>query len=101
MDEIQLNSGIAKVEKKKFSFTKDIDGVRKTVSGEEVENGWILTIDKEWKEIKENGETDYKYHTKKYISKNNPCDALPDKEKETATSLIKDVLNMDGSLLVN
>jgi hypothetical protein len=101
MDEISLNSGIAKEEKRKFSFTKDVNGVSKTVRGEEVENGWVLTIDKEWKEKKDDGSMDYKYETKKYISKDNPFDSISKKEEETAISLIKDVLDMEGSLLVD
>lgn len=53
------------------------NGMRKTVRAEEVENGWLITIDKE-------GEMDgeYKYECKKYISKRNPFDEKEDKEDE-------------------
>lgn len=93
-------------EKKEFSFTKDVDGVSKTVRGEQVENGWIITISKEWKEKMPNGNTDYKYENKKYVSKENPMDKLEKemdkkpKEDNAILDTFKDVMNSSGMLLV-
>ena len=94
-------------EKKEFSFTKNIDGVSKTVRGEQVENGWIITISKEWKEKNGDG-IDYKYETKKYISKDNPMDKLriknKDKGKKEVDNMLdtfKDIMSSGGLLFVD
>jgi len=84
MNDYPINSS-EKKEKKSFSFSKKIDGVKKTVSGEEVENGWIITIDKEWKEKNHLNESEeYKYGCWKYISKENPMDKYDEEGKPKA-----------------
>lgn len=94
-----------KAVKKEWSFSKKVDEVEKTIRGEEVENGWIITISKNWKEPLENGGYDYKYETLKYISKENPMDKLKtDKQEEkesTVVSLLKEVANASGMIMVN
>jgi protein involved in sex pheromone biosynthesis len=64
--------------KVKYSASKKIskDNVNKSVNVEEVENGFIITVEKNWHDAKDN----YKYETKKYISKENPFDTTTRKE---------------------
>ena len=96
--------------KQTFSFSKELDGVTKRVSGEEVENGWVITIHKEWyDEQGMNGSKEYKSGIWKYISKENPLDRIKNKkdmnsspdEAGDALSLIQDVANSSGMLLVD
>lgn len=56
--------------KKTWSKSIETDSVRKYISVNKVENGYIITIDKDVK--KENG--NWEYNSKKYISKDNPID---------------------------
>ena len=68
---------------KEFSVSKKINDIEKTVSGEMVENGWIITIRKEWRDPPKDGETyrEYRSEVKKYISVTNPLDNLKGKQK--------------------
>jgi hypothetical protein len=56
--------------KSKFSASKRVEknGVSKTVRVDEVDNGFIVTVEKSWKD-KKNG---YQYEEKRYITKDNP-----------------------------
>ncbi len=82
---------------KGFSVSKKIDGVEKTVSGEKVENGWILTIRKEWRDppTEENEYGKWHNESKRYISVENPLDKL----KDNAQTEMKDATNMLTSIL--
>lgn len=89
--------------KQSFRFSKEVDGVTKNVSGEEVENGWVITISKEWYE----GEGDnrkWKNECKKYISKDNPMENLKNKDKkdkEEVSDMINSLSNISGLLSVD
>ena len=63
---------------KTSSISKTVDykdGSSKTVRIRQVENGWIICIDKRFKEGEE-----WKYEEKEYISRKNPVE---DEEEET------------------
>jgi len=94
-----------KKEKETWSFSKDTDGVKKTVSGEEVENGWVITIGKEWREPLDNGDYNYKYETIRYISKDNPVDKLKtdkkDEDANTVVKLLSEIAGATGMLMVD
>lgn len=98
-------------QKETFSFSKELDGVTKRVSGEEVENGWVVTITKEWYETNQlNDSKEYHSGTWKYISKNNPLEKLkkddieknssPD-ESGDAMAMLKDITTAQGMLMVD
>ena len=79
-----------------FSVSKKVDGVSTTVRGEKAENGWIVTIDKEWTEG-EGEKKEWKCETKKYISVEHPLEAIKDKEKKDlkdAEKLLSSILGM-------
>jgi hypothetical protein len=61
------------------------DNIDKEVRVEQVENGYIITIEKSWKDKKEG----YQCETKKYISKDNPFD---NEKKEGETNTLGDSL---------
>ncbi len=102
-----ISLGVEPTEKEKFSFSREEDGVEKTVSGEEVENGWIVTIEKRWEEKNPaNDYSDWKYNTFKYISKNDPRQNLADEPSDTPDDtdvkhMLSSVLNTPGSLIVD
>jgi len=84
--------------KETWSFSKEINGVKKSVRGEQVENGWIVTINKEWKEEikrKDSDELmiDWKYETKQYISKENPIDSIDELEGDNSKKEVKNMLS--------
>lgn len=84
-----------KDDKKSFEFTKDIDGVRKTVRGRQVENGWIISINKSWTE-ELTGE--YKYVDQEYITKSNPLEKLQDEKAETKDTEDSEMINLVQSI---
>ena len=94
-----------KQEMESWSFSKDTDGVKKTVSGEEVQNGWIITINKDWKEPLDSGGYDYKYESMRYISKDNPVDKLKkdkkDEDANTVVNLLSEIAGATGMLMVD
>lgn len=69
------------------TITKKVkkDDVDKEVRVEQVENGYIIIIEKSWRDKKE----DYQCETKKYISKDNPFD---NEKKEGETNNLGDSL---------
>ena len=100
-----------KKEKETFSFSKELEGVTKRVSGEEVENGWVITIHKEWYEINQlNDSKEYKSIVLKYISKDNPLDKLKKDDKKMNSSpdeagdamdMLNDITAAQGMLIVD
>jgi len=102
-----ISLGIEPTEKESFSFTREEDGVKKTVRGEEVENGWIVTIEKSWEEKNPANDTsDWKYNEFKYISKHDPRlnlkDESDDSIKQTEVKhMLGSVLNTPGTLIVD
>jgi len=83
---------------KSFSVSKKLDGIENTVSGEKVENGWILTIRKEWRDKPKEGSEygDWHEESKKYISVENPMDKLKESSAtdiKEAETLLKSVFN--------
>jgi len=95
-------------DKETFSFSKEQDGIKKTVRGEEVENGWIVTVDKEWEEKSVNGTSEWKFNSWKYISPVDPRELAKEKEDvqkpvintEDAVSWLKSVSDSQGLLIV-
>jgi hypothetical protein len=47
----------------------------KRVTIEEIENGYIITQNIEWKEPRKDGGTEWKYETKKWFSETNPLES--------------------------
>jgi len=94
-------------EKEKFSFTKEADGVSKTVRGEEVENGWLVTVEKSWEEARGDGGSDYKHNTWKYISPKDPREIIKEQQQpkkpiidtNEATEMLKSVSASEGLIL--
>lgn len=88
-------------ERKTFEFSRKKDGVTINVRGRKVENGWVVCIDKEWKEGEE-----WKYDNKEYISVKNPLDKVlkkPDKKKDDSMdigSVISGMMGESNSIIV-
>lgn len=83
--------------KQTFNFSKELDGVTKTVRGEECENGWVITISKEWYEG-EGDNRNWKTESKKYISKDNPLENMKDKKDKTEKDDISEMMNSLSSM---
>jgi hypothetical protein len=88
-------------EEVKYSARKKVktkDNVNKSVNVEEVENGFIITVEKDWRDKKDG----YQSECKKYISKDNPFDNEK-KEGETNTlgDSLESFLNGGGDIEVN
>lgn len=78
--------------KEKMRMSKSIkkDNVDKSVDVQEVENGFIITIDKSWKDKKDQ----YQYETKKYISTTNPFEeSKGNKGEEKENPIVKSLEN--------
>lgn len=103
---MNMKSDESKREKESFSFSKEENGVKKTVRGEQVENGWIITIDKEWDEKNTLGEaSERRYGCWKYISKENPMEKLEQQEsakdpRDDVNNMLADITKSQGMLLV-
>jgi hypothetical protein len=102
-EKISIKRSIMKNEKQTFSFTKELDGVTKTVRGEECENGWVITITKEWY-VGESPNRERKNESKKYISKDNPLEKMEKnknkKEGDDISELIDSFSSLNGFLSV-
>ena len=102
-----IDISIKATEKEKFSFMRNEDGIEKTVTGEQVENGWVITIDKRWEDKNPiNNTSEWKYKTWKYISKHDPRKNLADDPADSSdeTDLkhtLGSVLNTPGTLIVD
>jgi hypothetical protein len=92
--------------KKTFSFSKEADGVTRSISGREVENGWVIDINKSWTEKDDDGNDRYKNDYKTYISKDNPLDKIKDGKKEKKddsgiSGMLGDIATSMGMLIVD
>jgi len=88
MEELKSESSSKKKQKQRWEkSTTDANGLRKSVSVEEVENGFIISMDKY-------GDVDGKYisECKKFISKENPLAAEKPKEEKSEEDNILDAL---------
>jgi hypothetical protein len=74
-------------QKYRLSKTEEKDGVRKTVSVEEVENGFVITV-----EISKMLEDRYECDIKKYISKTNPF--VEEEEVDDTQSIVKSLKSL-------
>lgn len=82
------------------TITKNVkkDDVDKEVRVEQVENGYIITIDKSWRDKKDG----YQCETKKYISKDNPFDnEKKEGESNTLGDSLESFLNDGGDIEID
>jgi hypothetical protein len=82
-------------DKKRWEKSESADGITKRVSVEQVENGYIVTMEKYGKPCIDDDKDDSKYTNdcKKYISKKNPLEGMaPKTEKESVEDKILDGL---------
>ena len=88
---------------KEFSVSKTIDGVTKRVSGEKVENGWIITINKSgnFGRERDDGTKEWMDEYKKYLSKENPFDKKEDlnSDLKDAETFLSGILGADSILV--
>ena len=102
-----ISLGVEPTEKETFSFSREEDGVEKTVRGEQVENGWFITISKRWEEKNPaNDYSEWKSNEFKYISKHDPRQNIADEASDTPVEsdvkhMLGSVLNTPGSLIVD
>jgi hypothetical protein len=96
-DEVTIKSSIMANEKQTFNFSKELDGVTKTVRGEECENGWVITITKEWCEG-ESPNKQWKSESKKYISKDNPLEKIEKNKDKKEGNDISEMIDGFNSL---
>jgi len=92
-------------EKQSFSFSKEDNGVTKSVCGEQVENGWVVTITKEWYTDRDGNSDDKDWHseTKKFVTTKDPRESVKKDEGEDTSaigSLISDIAGSNGMLIV-
>jgi len=92
-------------EKQSFSFSKEDNGVTKSVRGEQVENGWVVTITKEWYTSRDGNSDDKDWHseTKKFVTTKDPRESVKKDEGEDTSaigSLISDIAGSNGMLIV-
>lgn len=90
-------------EKQSFSFSKENDGVTKTVRGQEVENGWVITIEKEWTRIDSDGDKHYEHESKKFVTTKDPRESVKTEQEENScaiSNLISDIAGNSGMLIV-
>jgi hypothetical protein len=79
--------------KKRWEKSETSDGITKRVSVEQVENGYIVTMEKYGKPSMDDEDSKYTNECKKYISKKNPLEGMtPKTEKESAEDKILDGL---------
>jgi len=85
-------------DKKRWEKSETSDGITKRVSVEQVENGYIVTMEKYGRPFMSDGDSDeddskYTNECKKYISKKNPLEGMkPKTEQESAEDKILDGL---------
>jgi len=79
--------------KKKWEKSESADGITKRVSVEQVENGYIVTMEKYGRASDDEDDSKYTNDCKKYISKKNPLEGMaPKTEKESVEDKILDGL---------
>lgn len=96
-DLVSIKSSIMENQKQTFDFTKEVNGVTKTVRGEECENGWVITIRKEWYEG-ESPNKQWKSESKKYISKDNPLEKITKDKNKKKGDDISEVIDSFNSI---
>ena len=80
-------------DKKRWEKSETSDGITKRVSVEQVENGYIVTMEKYGKPSMDDEDSKYTNECKKYISKKNPLEGMkPKTETESAEDKILDGL---------
>ena len=81
-------------DKKRWEKSETADGITKRVSVEQVENGYIVTMEKYGRALSdEDDDSKYTNDCKKYISKKNPLEGMaPKTEKESVEDKILDGL---------
>jgi hypothetical protein len=80
-------------DKKRWEKSETSDGITKRVSVEQVENGYIVTMEKYGKPSMDDEDGKYTNECKKYISKKNPLEGMkPKTETESAEDKILDGL---------
>ena len=80
-------------DKKRWEKSESADGITKRVSVEQVENGYIVTMEKYGKASDDEDDSKYTNDCKKYISKKNPLEGMaPKTEKESVEDKILDGL---------
>jgi len=81
-------------DKKRWEKSETSDGITKRVSVEQVENGYIVTMEKYGKpSMDDEDDSKYTNDCKKYISKKNPLEGMaPKTEKESVEDKILDGL---------
>jgi len=78
--------------KKRWEKSETSDGITKRVSVEQVENGYIVTMEK-YGRTSDDDDSKYTNDCKKYISKKNPLEGMaPKTEKESIEDKILDGL---------
>lgn len=79
--------------KKRWEKSESADGITKRVTVEQVENGYIVTMEKYGKLSVDEDDSKYTNDCKKYISKKNPLEGMaPKTEKESVEDKILDGL---------
>lgn len=86
--------------RKRISFSQDKDGVNKRVEVEQVENGWIMTVNKEYT-MGEGEKKEWKYECKRYISKSNPLEKKKKNESEDIMNLFDSVFGNGNMITVD
>jgi hypothetical protein len=83
-----------KHDKKRWEKSETADGITKRVTVEQVENGYIVTMEKYGNSsLSEDDDSKYTNDCKKYISKKNPLEGMaPKTEKESVEDKILDGL---------
>ena len=80
-------------DKKRWEKSETADGVTKRVSVEQVENGYVVTMEKYGRPSMDGDDDKYTNECKKYISKKNPLEGMkPKTEKESVEDKILDGL---------
>ena len=80
-------------DKKRWEKSETSDGITKRVLVEQVENGYIVTMEKYGKALGDENDSKYTNDCKKYISKKNPLEGMaPKTEKESVEDKILDGL---------
>ena len=81
-------------DKKRWEKSETADGITKRVTVEQVENGYIVTMEKYGRpSMSDEDDSKYTNDCKKYISKKNPLEGMaPKTEKESVEDKILDGL---------
>ena len=80
-------------DKKRWEKSETADGITKRVTVEQVENGYIVTMEKYGRSSQDLDDSEYTNDCKKYISKKNPLEGMaPKTEKESVEDKILDGL---------